>query len=131
VFNTHVNGLRVEQSEPKYHEVPVVTYGEPVFTVDGENVTDEDGKAIVELTPGDNVAVELTNSADLGSLEIEKLIEGGAADLVGSGDEFSITAEIDVSDLGDDFPEQEDQVFNVSSSESYVLEDLPIGAEVS
>ena len=130
-FNPRGKGWSVELSEPKFPDVPGVTFGEPVFTVDGENVTDEDGKAIVELTPGDNVAVELTNSADLGSLEIEKLIEGGAADLVGSGDEFSITAEIDVSDLGDDFPEQEDQVFNVSSSESYVLEDLPIGAEVS
>src|SRR5690625_1598503 len=130
-FNPRGNGWSVELSELTFPDVPGVTFGDPIFVVDGEDVTGEDGIARVDLTPGANIQVALTNSAELGSLEIEKVLEGDAADLIDADDEFSITAEIDVSDLGDDCPQQENREFTISKNASHVLEGLPIGAQVS
>ncbi|WP_316300709.1 DUF5979 domain-containing protein, partial [Clavibacter michiganensis] len=94
-------------------------------------VSEDGAVATASLTPGANIDVSLTNTAQLGSLEVTKSVEGGAADLVDPEQQYSLTAAIDVSGLGEGFPAQEDRTFTVTAAEPYVLTDLPIGATVT
>lgn len=129
-FNARGNGWTIVVSETDFPDIPGVVFGEPVFA-DTESVTPlEGGGALVELTPQSNVLVELTNLAETGALEIEKVVDGPAAHLVEEGREFGVTAQIDVSELGEDFPAQEDVEFTISEGEGFVLDGLPVGATV-
>lgn len=130
--NSRGTGWTIELSEPTFPSVPGVTFGDPVFAP-GDNLTvSADGMtAVAALEPGANIAVSLTNTADLGAVEIVKVIEGGAADLVPDSRVFDVVAEIDTSALGDDFPTLADREIEVTAAEPVLIEDLPIGATVS
>lgn len=129
--NSRGTGWTVRLSEPTFPTIPGVTFGTPVFTESDGVTVNSDGSATAALTPGSNIAVELTNTAQLGSLEIEKVLEGPAAGQVDPDQEYAITAQIDTSALGADFPAQPDREFTVEAGEPYTLTDLPIGATVS
>lgn len=131
-FTPRGHGWTFELSEPTFPSVPGVVFGAPVFAAtDGVTPSADGTTAVVEITPRTNIAVQLTNAAQLGSLEILKEIEGGAVDLVDADQEFMINASIDVSGLGDNIPAQVDRQLAVTAGEPVVLDDLPIGAEVT
>ncbi|GGA66628.1 hypothetical protein GCM10011490_16600 [Pseudoclavibacter endophyticus] len=131
-LNSRGTGWTVELSEPNLPSVPGVTWGAPAFAASPGVTPSADGTtAIVALDPKSNVAVSLENSALLGSVQVEKVIQGGAAALVGPDTEFAMTARIDVSPLGASFPAQPDRAFTVKAGEPYTLTDLPIGAIVT
>jgi hypothetical protein len=130
--NSRGMGWTVELSEPTFPTVPGVVFGSPVFTeADGVTVSEDGTVATAALEPASNIAVSLTNSAELGALEILKSVEGPAADLVAAGREFAMTAQIDVTALGDGFPAQADREFTITPGEPYLLEDQPVGATVT
>ncbi len=131
-LNSRGTGWTIELSEPTFPTVPGVAFGSPIFA-GGTGVTPSaDGTtATADLEPATNIAVSLTNTAELGSLEVRKVLEGPAADLVDPAKVYSITAQIDVSALGGGVPAQPDRVFTVQAGQSQILTDLPIGAVVS
>ncbi|WP_308797518.1 DUF5979 domain-containing protein [Agromyces silvae] len=130
--NSRGTGWTVELSEPTFPTIPGVVFGAPVFAeTDGVTVSEDGTVATAALVPASNIAVSLTNSAELGAAEIVKTVEGPAAGLVDADREFSMTAAIDVTALGAGFPAQPDRQFAVTAGETYVLEDLPIGATVT
>ncbi len=131
-FTPRGAGWTFELSEPTFPSIPGVVFGTPVFAESTGVTPSEDGStAVVAVTPRTNVAVQLTNAAQLGSLNIVKEIEGAAAGLVDADQEFMINASIDVSALGEGFPAQPDRQFPVTAGEPYQLADLPIGAVVT
>lgn len=115
-----------------FPEVAGVTFGTPPFAA-GENITlNEDGSvATVDLAPGTDVDVSLTNEALLGSISIVKALEGGAADQVDAAKTYSVTAHIDTSALGEDFPAQPDRTVELTVGEPVVIDNLPLGAVVT
>lgn len=130
-LNARGTGWTIKLSEPKFPSVAGVTFGDPKFEESDGVTPSEDGTtAIATLTPGSNIAVSLTNTAELGKVKIEKKIEGPAADQ-SDVDSFPITAKIDTSALGDDFPAQADRTFNLKPGEPVTLNDLPIGTVVA
>lgn len=130
--NSRGTGWTVVMSEPTFPSFPGVTFGSPVFA-DGDGVTvgDNGTTATAALTPGQNITVNLANDAQLGAISLEKVLEGGAADLVDPERAFEVTATIDTSALGVDFPAQADRVVDLTVDEPVVLDDLPIGATVT
>lgn len=131
-LNARGRGWTIELSEPRFPNVTGITFGSPTFK-EGPGITlnDDHTVATAALTPSTNVAVSLTNTAKLGSVSVVKQVEGEAASQVDPDKTFPVTARIDTSELGDDFPAQPDRTINVSAKEPTVLEDLPIGARVS
>ena len=130
-LNSRGKGWTVKLTEPTFPSIPGVTFGAPKF-VASEGVTpSEDGtSAVATLTPASNVNVSLTNTAQLGSVTIDKKVEGPAAGL-SDVKAFPITAKIDTSALGDSFPAQADRTFDLKPGEPVTLNDLPIGAVVA
>ena len=126
------NGWTIELSEPTFPSVPGVTFGTPQFAEGDGIVLSENGTvATAAITPLTNIAVELTNEAQLGQMQIAKVLEGTAATHPNAVEhEFSFTAAIDVSDL-DGVPAQADRTFTLKGGESETLENLPIGAVVT
>lgn len=131
-LNSRGTGWTIELSELTFPTVPGVVFGSPIFA-GGTGVTPSaDGTtAIADLEPATNIAVSLTNTAELGSLEVRKVLDGPAAGLVDSAKAYSITAQIDVSALGAGIPAQPDREFTVKAGQSHTLTDLPVGAVVS
>ncbi|QUW19803.1 DUF5979 domain-containing protein [Agrococcus sp. Marseille-Q4369] len=130
--NPRGRGWTMELSEPRFPSVPGVTFGAPRFEPsEGLQVSADGTTAIATITPALNIGVTLTNTALLGSLEVVKAVEGGAAGLVDAEREYAMTASIDVSALGAGFPAQPDREFTLVAGEPVVLDDLPIGATVT
>lgn len=130
-LNARGTGWTIKLSEAEFPSVAGVTFGDPKFEESNGVTPSEDGTtAIATLTPGSNIAVSLTNTAELGKVTIEKKIEGPAADQ-SDVDSFPITAKIDTSALGDDFPVQADRTFDLTPGEPVTLDNLPIGAVVA
>jgi len=133
-FNARGNGWKIELSEPTFPTVPGVTFAAPKFTASpGVTVNGDGTVATATLVPATNIQVGLTNTALLGSLEVVKTVDGGAASLVDPGRNYQVTASINTSALGPDFPAQPDRVFLVGADDPdpIVLEDLPIGGTVN
>jgi hypothetical protein len=134
-FNARGTGWTIVLSEIDLPEIPGIVFGTPRFTADPPAVTtSEDGSvATVRATPQSNVEVVLTNDALLGSIEVVKEIAGPASELADPDQPFSMTASIDVSALGEDFPAQPDREFTIraADAEPYVLSGLPVGATVT
>lgn len=130
--NSRGTGWTVVLTEPSFPSIPGVVFGAPVFAP-GEGVTvgDDGTSATAELTPGTNIAVNLTNEAQLGSVSLVKELSGGAADLVDADRVYPVTASIDTSALGEDFPQQADRELSLVAGEPAVIEGLPIGAVVT
>jgi LPXTG-motif cell wall-anchored protein len=130
--NPRGRGWTMELSEPTMPSVAGVVFGTPRFQPsEGVTVSEDGTTAIATITPAANIGVTLTNTPLLGSLEVSKVVEGGAAGLVDADREFAMTASIDVSALGADFPAQPDREFVVTAGEPVVLDGLPIGAVVT
>ncbi|MBM9465469.1 LPXTG cell wall anchor domain-containing protein [Aeromicrobium sp. YIM 150415] len=131
-FTPRGAGWTFELSEPTFPSIPGVVFGAPVFAETSGVTPSEDGTtAVATVTPRTNIAVQLTNTAQLGSLSVLKEIEGAAAGLVDADQEFMMNASIDVSALGEGFPAQDDRQFAITAGEPYQLDDLPIGAVVT
>ena len=47
------------------------------------------------------------------------------------GKTYQVTAEIDISALGDNVPAQPDRVFDITAGETVAIDDLPVGAVVT
>ncbi|MBO1901244.1 hypothetical protein J4H92_04695 [Leucobacter weissii] len=131
-LNNRGNGWTIEITEPTFPDIPGVVFGDPVFSESaGVTVSDGGKKATAALTPAANISVSLTNTAQLGSLEIVKVVEGPAAAevLADHGDrEYAVTAEIEVP-AG--VPAEADRDFDLKAGEPYELADLPIGSTVT
>lgn len=130
--NSRGTGWTVRLSEPTFPKIPGVAFGDPVFAASaGVTPTDGGKKAVAALIPGQNVSVSLTNSAQLGGIDVTKVVEGAAAALVDPARTYRVTATIDTSALGKDFPAQATRVFDITSGKAVQLRDLPIGATVT
>lgn len=130
--NPRGRGWTMELSEPTMPSVAGVVFGAPRFErSEGVAVSEDGTTAIATISPATNIGVTLTNAPLLGSLEVSKVVEGGAAGLVDADREFAMTASIDVSALGADFPAQPDREFVVTAGEPVELDGLPIGAVVT
>ncbi|MGP6176031.1 DUF5979 domain-containing protein [Microbacterium sp. A196] len=130
--NSRGTGWTAKITEPTFPSIPGVAFGTPVFTESaGVIVSDGGTVATVSLAPGKNIAVGLTNTAQLGSLSIVKAVTGGAAALVDDAKNYKVTAKIDTSALGATFPAQPDRVIDLTEGAPATLSDLPIGAVVT
>jgi hypothetical protein len=127
------NGWTIELSEPTFPSVPGVSFGTPKFAEGDGIVLSENGSvATATISPQTNVALELTNEALLGQMQIAKVLEGTAATHPNALEQdFTFSAAIDVSGLGDNVPAQADRTFTLKGGESETLENLPIGAVVT
>ncbi len=131
-LNPRGNGWKIELSEVNMPSYPGVVFAAPKFVEStGVTVTDEGTKAVVELTPASNISVELVNTAELGQITVEKAVEGGAASLVKDEQTYQVTAKIDTSALGEDFPAQDDRTIELVAGTPVTLGDLPIGSVVT
>lgn len=131
-FNSRGNGWTIELSEPTFPSVPGVTFGAPVFHPGpGVTVGPDGTTATAALVPGSNIAVSLTNTAQLGSAEVVKVLAGGAAGQVPADRTFDVTATIDTSALGSGVPAQPDRRLTLRAGQPVLLEDLPIGSRVT
>ncbi|MFE6735839.1 DUF5979 domain-containing protein [Microbacterium sp. NPDC057650] len=131
-LNARGTGWTVEITEPTLPTYPGVVFGTPKFA-SGPGVTvSEDGRtAVASVSPNTNVSVSLTNTAQLGSVNVVKSVTGGAAALVDPDRTYQVTAHIDTSALGAGFPAQPDRTFLLTAGQPYALGDLPIGAVVT
>lgn len=130
--NSRGNGWTAKITEPTFPSIPGVTFGTPAFAeAPGVTVSADGSEATVALTPGSNIAVGLTNTAQLGALSLVKDVVGGASSQVDTDRTYQVTAAIDTSTLGAGFPAQPDRVVDVTDGVPVVLEDLPIGAVVT
>ena len=126
-------GWKLELSEPTFPNVPGVTFGAPVFS-GGTGVTLNADKTVatVAVTPRSNIAVKVTNTAQLGQVSIQKKVDGAAAALVDPNQTYSVTAKINVAGLGGGVPAQPDRTFTLKAGDApTVLKNIPIGASVT
>ncbi|WP_029144911.1 DUF5979 domain-containing protein [Microbacterium luticocti] len=129
--NPRGTGWTIQLSEPTMPKVAGVVFGDPVFTAsDGVVVGDGGTTATATITPATNIAVTLTNTAQLGSLRVVKAVDGPAADRVPDGTRFPVTAHIDTSGLSG-VPAPQDRSFTITAGVPVVLDDLPVGAVVT
>lgn len=130
--NSRGTGWTVRLSEPSFPKIPGVVFGDPVFAATaGVTPTDGGKKAVAALTPGKNVSVALTNTAQLGGVDVTKVVTGPAAALAAPDRTYRVTASIDTSMLGAEFPAQPTRVFDITAGQTVQLTDLPIGATVT
>lgn len=130
-FNNRGNGWTFELSEPSFPSVPGVVFGTPQFTASqGVTVNGDGTVATATITPQTNIAVALTNTAQLGQMTVTKELRGAAAGLVDSDKDYSFTAAINVSGLAG-VPAQPDRTFTLKAGGSTTLANLPIGAVVT
>ncbi|WP_313405718.1 DUF5979 domain-containing protein [Aeromicrobium sp.] len=130
-LNSRGRGWTFELSEPTMPNVPGVAWGSPEFTAgDGVTVNADGTVATATITPRSNISVSLTNTAHLGSVELAKAVDGGAAGQVSADRVYLVTAEIDTSALGAGFPAQADREVELVAGEPVVLQNLPIGSTV-
>lgn len=125
------NGWTMRISEPTFPAVPGVVFGSPKFTAAPGVTVNADGTvATAAITPQTNIAVELTNTAELGQMTVTKKVEGPAAGLVHADRQYGFTAAIDVSALSG-VAAQADREFTLGANETETLQGLPIGAKVT
>ncbi|MFD5214072.1 DUF5979 domain-containing protein [Microbacterium sp. NPDC058345] len=133
-FNSRGRGWTIELSEPRFPEVPGVTWGAPLFQEAPGLTPSADGTtAVAALAPNTNIAVSLVNEAELGAISVIKTLTGpdAARALVDPDQTYRITATVDVSALGGGFPAQPARGLDISAGETVTLNDLPIGATVT
>lgn len=132
--NSFGPGWTAVLTEPTFPVVSGVEFGSPVFTGgEGLTVSADGTSATVAYTPGENVTVQLTNNAQLGSISLVKEVTGGAAEQL-AGDAprtYLVTASINTDGLGDNVPAQEDREITLTAGEPVIIDDLPIGATVT
>ena len=130
--NARGTGWTIELSEPSFPNVPGVAFGEPRFE-ESTGVTVKDGGKVATavLTPATNIKVSLVNEAKLGSVALKKEVNVDGEPESFEGEEFTFTASVDTSSLGDTFAQPEDREFTIKAHETYTLNDLPIGATVT
>lgn len=130
--NSFGPGWTAVLTESTFPEVPGVVFGDPVFgPTDGVTVSEDGMTATVAYMPGQDVALVLTNTPELGSIALTKEIVGGAADVVEEDRTFEVTVTIDTTGLGADVPEQADRTVELITGEQTIIDDLPIGAVVT
>ncbi len=131
-LNARGAGWTIVLTEPTFPSVPGVTFGTPTFAAGtGVVVSDNGAKATATVTPRTNVDIQLTNTAQLGSVQLVKRVTGAAADLAPADKTYSVTAKIDTSSLGSNVPAQPDRTFTVTAGVPVTIDKLPIGAVVS
>lgn len=130
--NSRGRGWTAVLTEPAFPQIPGVAFGIPQFA-EGDNVTLEDdgASAVIALTPGSNIDVSLVNTAQLGSVSLVKELDGAASGLVDPDRQYSVTAQVDTSALGEGFPAQADREIELTAGEPVVVDNLPIGAVVT
>ncbi len=130
-FNSRGTGWTFELSEPTLPNVPGVTWGAPKFAAgDGVSVNAAGTVATATIAPRSNISVQLTNTAQLGSITIVKAVEGPAAGQVATDRTYRVTAAIDTSALGVGFPSLPARQLDLVAGDPVTLVDLPIGATV-
>lgn len=130
-LNQRGSGWTIELSEPTFPSVPGVVFGTPKFAAsEGVSVSDDGTIATATITPRTNIAIELTNTAELGQMTVTKALEGAAGPQVDPDTEYSFTAAIDVSGLNG-VAAQPDRTFTLRAGETETLANLPIGASVT
>ncbi|MEZ7897784.1 MAG: DUF5979 domain-containing protein [Flaviflexus sp.] len=134
-FNARGRGWTIILTEPSFPNVPGVAFGDPVFTA-SENVVVEDGgkRAIAALTPGANIAVELTNQTELGAVSVEKDLVIEDDSIIGSDElpeSYAVTAHINTDGLGDLVPDSWSEELTLVPGTPVIIDDLLIGAVVT
>lgn len=123
------NGWTVRLTEIGFPDDAGVIWEQGTFVTSPGVTVDDQGRAIVEMTPGTNVPVQLNNTASLGSIRVTKDVVGDAADDVPEGQAFSVTAHVDAD--GDGPAGSRDVPFTLRDGQYVDIEDLPVGAEVT
>ncbi|MGO3104771.1 DUF5979 domain-containing protein [Corynebacterium variabile] len=120
------NGWTIRLTETGFPNDAGVLWGPGTFIESSGVTVDDQGRAIVAITPKSNVAVQLKNTAKLGELTVTKKVD--ATDVnVDPNLEFKVTAHVTEKD-GEG---SRDIPFTLKANESYTLKDLPIGAVVT
>lgn len=118
------NGWLIRLSEIKLPPAPAGTeWGTPQFMPSGEDVKiDDQGRAIVKITPRENVNVVLKNVVKPGEVKLTKKVEGDAADQVSDEFLFKIVARLQ---SGQEFH------YSLSKNQTITVPNLPIGQTVT
>lgn len=130
--NSFGPGWTAVLTEPTFPDVPGVVFGDPVFeSADGVTVSEDGLSATVAYSPGQDVPVILTNEAELGKISLRKELTGDAAGHENANRTFEVTASIDTSELGENFPAQGDRVVELTAGETVTIDNVPVGATVT
>ena len=122
-------GWTMRLTEPTFPNVPGVTFGTPKFAAsEGVSVNEDGTVATVTITPKTNIAVELTNDAQLGQMSVTKVLEGPAANEVDPNKEYGFYATIDTP-AG--VPNENPREFKLMAGGEHTLTNLPIGSVVT
>lgn len=110
--------------EIAFPDVDGITWGTPVWSVNGEPVTpDENGDVEFTLVGGETIAVELTNeAAAVGWIAISKTVIGDGSSALPEGTMFPLIYTLDGG------PET---TIEIPASEAITLASLPAGTEVT
>lgn len=131
-LNSRGPGWTAVVTEPTTPTVDGVSFGTPQFQPSaGVTVSADGSRATATLTPATNIGIALTNTTIGGQLRIEKTVAGTAAGTVNPDREYRITATIDTTALGSDFPAQPPRHVTVSPNRPVTIGDLPIGGTVT
>ncbi|KQM83150.1 hypothetical protein ASE68_07830 [Agromyces sp. Leaf222] len=124
VVDDLVAGDVVTIGEIEFPDVDGITWGTPVWSVNGEPVTpDENGDVEFTLVGGETIAVELTNEADaVGWIAISKTVVGDGSSALPEGTMFPLIYTLDGG------PET---TIEIPASEAITLASLPAGTEVT
>lgn len=111
-------------SEIELPDVDGITWGTPVWTIDGELLTpDEFGDIHFTLAGGEMIAVELTNEADaVGWVAISKTLIGDGSDTLPEGTTFPLIYTIDGG---------AESTLDIPASEAITFGPLPTGTEIT
>lgn len=119
------NGWKIRLTETGFPNNAGVLWEPGTFILSNGVSIDDYGRAIVDITPKSNVAVQLKNTATLGSVTVKKVVEGDT--VVDPNLEFKVTAHVTEKD-GEG---SRDIPFTLKANQSYTLKDLPVGAVVT
>jgi LPXTG-motif cell wall-anchored protein len=123
---TRGNGWLIRLTETGFPSDAGVLWQPGTFVRSDGVTVDEQGRAIVAITPKSNVSVQLKNTATLGELTVTKKVDEGTT-VVDPNLEFKVTAH--VTEKEGEGPR--DIPFTLKANQSYTLKDLPIGAVVT
>lgn len=122
-------GWTMRITEPRITDVAGVVFGTPKFTAStGVTVNETGDVAIATITPKTNIAVELTNTAELGQMSVTKVLEGAAANEVDPNKVYGFHATIDTP-VG--VPDENPRAFELMAGGVHTLTNLPIGSVVT
>ena len=126
---TRGTGWTIRLTEVGFEDAPGLHFEAGQFReTDGVTVSEDGTEALVAVTPGSNVEVQLENFAREGTAEITKVVAGDAAEQA-AGQEFTVTA--NVYPYGDMSQNPQRQTIQLRDGEGHNFGELPIGTVIT